>query len=361
MYTSMCVRKLFRFFLVFILTIGAVPISIQAKARPVAQKTVIAFGADIDQERPQPLWNTILALNPDIFLFLGDNVYLDTTDERVMRKKYAKLAQNPGFAKLIAAHIPIVSTWDDHDYGLDDAGSEFLHKEISKKVFLDFFNEPLDSNRRKRAGIYNSQIFGEIGKRVQVIALDLRSFRSPLIKSVQGQYVQNMDASASLLGEEQWLWLREELKKPAEVRVIMSSIQVITRDNGWENWMNFSLERRKLFNTIRDTRANGVVFVSGDRHFAELSNMNGGIGYPIFDLTTGSFNKAPKEFKAEKNMYRLATPNASESFGLITIEWPTARKATWIKLEARDLQNKPVLLERVPLSLLRQGVLPYRK
>ncbi len=355
-------RKIFYLFVSSVLiSFILFPSFLFAKARPVHKQTVIAFAADIDQEKPQPLWNTILKLKPDIFLFLGDNVYLDTADETVMRNKYAKLAQNSGFAKFIAAQIPIVSTWDDHDYGLDDAGMEFAQKEISKKVFLDFFKDPIDSARRKRAGIYDSKIFGEPGRRVQVIALDLRTFRSSLKKSARGGNLPNSQASATVLGPEQWLWLREELKKPAEVRIIMSSIQVITRDNGWGNWMNFPLERRKLFNTIKDTGANGVVFVSGDRHFAELSNMNGGIGYPLYDLTTGSFNKAPKQFTEEKNMYRLVKPYSSESFGLITIEWPTEKKATWITLEARDLQNRPVVSARLPLSLLKQGVLPYRR
>lgn len=321
-------------------------------------KTVIALAADLDQNKPQPLWNTVLRTNPDLFLFLGDNVYLDTADENVMRAKYAKLGAMPGYLKLLAKDIPIIAMWDDHDYGADDAGTEFPQKEISKKVFLDFFREPVDSPRRTREGIYDAKIFGEEGKRVQIISLDLRTFRSPLKKSKSsGGYVPNEDSSATVLGEEQWKWLQDELKKPAEVRIIMSSIQVIVRGNGWENWMNFPLERTRLFNLIRETGANGVVFVSGDRHSAELSITDGGVGYPMHDFTTGSFNKAPKIFSFEKNLYRLGAKQSSENFGLITVEWASYGQKTWLTLEARDINNNSIIYRRLPISILRQGVL----
>lgn len=323
-------------------------------------KTVIAFAGDLDQNKPQPLWDTVLRTNPDLFLFLGDNLYLDTANEDVMRAKYAKLGAMPGYLKLLAQHIPVIATWDDHDYGADDAGAELPQKEISKKVFLDFFREPVDSLRRTREGIYDAKIFGEEGKRVQIIALDLRSFRSPLKKSrSSGGYVPSEDESATMLSQEQWKWLQNELKKPAEVRIIMSSIQVIVRGNGWENWMNFPLERARLFNLIRETGANGVVFVSGDRHVAELSITDGGVGYPMYDFTTGSFNKAPKNFSLEKNLFRLGTKQLSENFGLITVEWGFFGQTTWLTLEARDIGNNAIIYRRFPLSILRQGVLKF--
>lgn len=323
-------------------------------------KTVIAFGSDADQDKPQPLWDTILGAKPDIFLFLGDNVQLNTANENVMRKKYSKLAAMPGYIKLMASHIPIFATWDDHDYGADDAGADLPQKDISKKVFLDFFEEPANSLRRTHGGIYDSKIIGEDGKRVQLIALDLRYFRSSLKKSSNGNgYISNEDPSATILGTEQWEWLQNELKKPAEVRIIMSSIQVITRNNGWENWMNFPLERAKLFKMIKDTKANGVIFISGDRHYAGLSMMDGGIGYPIYDLTTGSLNKAPKPFIPEKNIYRTVAPESSENWGLVSIDWGSPEQATWITLEARDIDNNPVLHKRFPLGLLKQGVVNY--
>ena len=308
----------------------------------LSDKTIVAFGADADQNKPQPIWDTILSLNPDIFLFLGDNVYIDSGNEKIMRAQYKKLADIAGYQALIERKIPIMATWDDHDYGKDDAGGEFFAKEKSERVFLDFFGEPIGSPRRLQKGIYDAKIFGTEGRRVQIISLDMRYFRS----------------SKTLLGEAQWQWLEEELQKQAEVRIIMSSIQVITKDNGWENWENNPHERDRLFDVIRKTNANGVIIVSGDRHFGELSAMNASIGYPLYDVTTGSFNKAVKKFPDEKNLYRMdKNTENNESFGLITIDWGIFT-APQLLLEIKDLAGNSTITRKISLTTLQRGVLP---
>ena len=83
-----------------------------------------------------------LASHPQLLLLLGDNIYADTKDMNVMRRKYAKLAAMPGFRALRDA-CPILATWDDHDLGANDAGSDYPKKEDSQKIFLDFFGDPV--------------------------------------------------------------------------------------------------------------------------------------------------------------------------------------------------------------------------
>lgn len=324
--------------------LGVVLVFAYTKADEMAfsPKTIIAFGADADQEKAQPLWETILSSNPDVFLFLGDNVYIDSGDEKIMREKYAKLSSIPEFKKFFEKNIPIVATWDDHDFGVDDGGANFPQKKISQKVFLDFFKEPNDSVRRKQKGIYDAKIFGSPGKQVQIIALDTRYFRN----------------ATTLLGEDQWKWLETELRRPAEVRLMMSSIQVISKNNGWENWMNVPSERKRLFHLIRETEANGVIFLSGDRHFGELSIMDGGVGYPLYDLTTGSLNKASKKSSNEKNQYRVKNiVEPSESFGLITIDWGWINPPQ-ILFEIKGLNGDATIQRKIPLAILQRGVLP---
>ena len=80
------------------------------------------------------------ATQPELFLFLGDNIYADTENMDVMRAKYAKLAAMPGF-KALRERCPILATWDDHDLGVNDGGSEYPRKEESQQVFLDFFGD----------------------------------------------------------------------------------------------------------------------------------------------------------------------------------------------------------------------------
>ena len=40
----------------------------------------IAFGSCATQERPQPIWTSVLASRPQLLLLLGDNIYADTKD-----------------------------------------------------------------------------------------------------------------------------------------------------------------------------------------------------------------------------------------------------------------------------------------
>ncbi|HZT80453.1 MAG TPA: alkaline phosphatase D family protein [Gemmataceae bacterium] len=320
----------------------------------------IAFGSCADQERPQPIWGRVVAAKPDLFLFIGDTVYADTTDMDVMRAKYKKLADLPGWQKLLST-CPVMATWDDHDYGKNDAGAEYPKKKEAQQVFLDFFHEPKDSPRRKQEGVYTAKVFGPPGRRVQVILLDTRYHRSPLKKRArpsqgEGPYVANTDTSATMLGEAQWKWLEQQLKVPAEVRLLASSIQVVAEDHGYEKWMNMPRQRERLFNLIRDTGAGGVVILSGDRHLAELSQMDAGVGYPLYDLTSSGINQAALKWrKLEANRHRVATMNRGNNFGLVAIDWdhPEPR----VRLQIHDEEGDITIQEKVPLKVLRPGFL----
>ena len=317
----------------------------------------IAFGSCATQERPQPIWDAVLASRPQLMLLLGDNIYADTTDMDVMRRKYGKLAAMPGF-RAIREACPILATWDDHDLGANDAGGDYPRKDESQKVFLDFFGEPPDSPRWKRPGVYNSYVFGPVGQRVQVILLDTRYFRSPLKRDPRGlisrgPYVSNPNTSTTVLGEDQWRWLGEQLRVPAEVRILASSIQVVAEDHGWEKWMNFPHERERLFKLIRDSGAEGLIILSGDRHLAELSMMDAGVGYPIYDLTASGLNQAARAWRPlEANRHRVATMNWDDHFGVIAIEWD--RPDPRISLQIRDADGDIRINQKISLGNLRR-------
>jgi alkaline phosphatase D len=318
----------------------------------------IAFGSCAQQDRPQPIWEAIVGTKPDLFLFIGDTVYGDTEDMKVLRAEYAKLAAMPGYQKLKKT-CPILATWDDHDYGVNDGGAEYPRKKESQQIFLDFFDVPRDSPRRKQEGVYHAAVLGPVGKRVQIILLDTRYFRSPLKRRKgrarsEGPYVANTDPKSTILGEVQWKWLGEQLKVPAEVRLLISSIQVVAEDHGWEKWMNFPHERARLYKLLRDSKAGGVIILSGDRHLAELSMMEADIGYPIYDLTSSGLNQGFQRWRRlEKNQHRVATMNTGNNFGLIRIDWD--RKDPRVCLQIRDEEGEITIQEKVALSTLQPG------
>lgn len=319
----------------------------------------IAFGSCAKQDRPQPIWEAIVAAEPELFLFTGDNIYADTEDIAEMQAKYEQLAAVPGFAKLRST-CPILATWDDHDYGRNDAGGEFTAKVESQRLFMDFFGEPPDSPRRRSPGVYDARVFGPDGRRVQVILLDTRYFRSPLKTGERapagsgrpGRYVANNDPDATILGAEQWKWLEKQLRVPAELRIIVSSIQAVAEEHRFEKWMNIPHERARLFQLIRDTRAEGVLLVSGDRHIAELSRMDAGIGYTLLDLTSSGLNQT-SGFYNEINRHRHGAVYRAPNFGLITIDWDQPDPQITLEIRAED--GEIAIWYALKLSALRRG------
>lgn len=348
---------------------------IPADSEPVLSR--IAFGSCAKQDRPQPIWEAVVATEPQLFIFLGDNIYGDSEDLNVLRGKYAQLGAQPGYQKLKAT-CPIVATWDDHDYGADDSGASYSQREASQQLFLDFFEAPADDPRRTRAGIHSAQTYGPPGQRVQVLLLDTRYFRSPLIKGTptaepgegyRGRYIPNTDPAATLLGEAQWAWLAEQLRQPAELRIIGSSVQVLPNDHGFEKWGNFPHERERLLRLIRETQANGVILLSGDRHLAEVSRLDAnaplGVGFPLFDVTSSSLNaasgnqtKAGTRFVNEINTLRVGLTYFDTNFGCIHVDWTSADPI--VRLQVRDEAGGVVLQQRMPLSELRPGPDPGR-
>ncbi len=333
----------------------------KAEEKPVSR---IAFGSCLGQDLPQPIWARVLAVRPDLFVFLGDNVYADTDDPKLLRAAYAKLASQPGFQRLKRT-VPILATWDDHDYGTNDSGGDFPAKEASRKVFLDFFEVAKDSPRRQRQGVYHAETFGPPGRRVQIIALDTRYNRSALVfredpgdPSEGGGYVPSSDPGSTLLGAEQWAWLEEVLREPAQIRIIGSSILVVNETYPGEKWANFPLERKRLFELLWKNRVTGAIFISGDRHLAELSMMDGDFGYPAYDLTSSSLNWGEHRWRhIESNRHRIGLVTRGDNFGLIEIDWDRADPL--IRLKVIDVDGDLVLHHKVDLSTLREGNLEW--
>ena len=336
----------------------------RVSARPELVISTLGFGSCEHEDRPVPIWDTINAARCDAFVLLGDNIYADTSDPAVFRKKYDLMAAQPGFAKFRQS-TPLFATWDDHDYGINDGGAGFPGAAAAQQEFCDFFQVPADSPRRTTPGVYDCVTLGPEGKRVQLLLLDTRMFRSPLKKDPANPKatIPNTDPDATVLGEGQWAWLERRLREPAEIRVVVSSIQFIANEHGSEKWDNFPKERARFLELLRRTQVQGVVVISGDRHLAELSALApvDGVLYPLYDLTTSGLNlvvppkTAANENKPKKpqpNRYRLhERPYTSSNFGLLRIQWDGPQPS--LRLEVCGLQGEVVISRDIPFSEIR--------
>ncbi len=325
----------------------------------------IAFGSCASQQKPCPIWGAMADYQPELLLLLGDNIYADVVEGKLVpstpgriAEAYAELAALPDFVRLRNS-AKLMATWDDHDYGNNDAGIEWEHKDVAAKLFHDFLGTPFDSAARQQQGIYNAQTFGESGKRIQIIMLDTRYFRSQLEQSDERMpgwrskpYKPATGPDASMLGDAQWTWLEEQLRQPAELRIIASSIQVISDEHPFEKWSNFPHERQRLYDTIRKTSANGVVIISGDRHLGDISVDDKAVGYPLYDVTASGLNQATLGWRMmEPNSHRVAGLPYGNHFGVIEVDWQ--KREPIVSLQLRHEDGQLAVQSRFPLSVLK--------
>lgn len=342
----------------------AVALSFVFSTNSMAAPSKILFGSCGHQDKDIPIFNTINKEQGDLFIFLGDNIYGDTNDMTVLANKYQKLGAKPGF-KALKEQTPIIAMWDDHDFGQNDIGKDYPHKEQSRQIMLDFWNEPANSERRTRTdGIYTSYMYGEGKQTVQVIMPDLRWNRDALNPvseleyytkrklNNQGPYSPTEVKGASMLGEAQWQWLEQELKKPAAIKLIASSLQLLPDFTGWESWANFPDDRNRLFALIKKHKVNGVVIISGDTHWGEISKYQQNLDYPLIEMTSSGLTEKWKD--VSPNKHRVGDYTHNVNYGDLSIDWQQADPAISLKLKGID--GKVIMQSAFSLS----SISPYK-
>jgi alkaline phosphatase D len=315
----------------------------------------IAFGSCIDQNKPQPIWRAILASKPDLFIFGGDNVYASRPPWHLdqLQKAYATQAAQEGFAQL-RREVPHMAIWDDHDMGQNDGGAGFAPKQVARDAFMAFWQLPANDTRRQREGLYQAFQIGPLGQRVQIILLDTRWFRSKLRITDQRdapgkeRFVPDADPQKTMLGEAQWHWLEAQLKQAADVRLIVSSVQVIVEGHGWEGWHNFPAEQTRLRQLIKQTSAKGVVFLSGDRHIGAIYKNPVPDIYPLYEITSSGMTHAWATAK-EQGPNRMGDLITQNHFALIELDWPQQQ----IQLGFQNTQGEWLKKQTIALSELR--------
>ncbi|MEM9226826.1 MAG: alkaline phosphatase D family protein [Verrucomicrobiota bacterium] len=301
--------------------------------------TTIAFGSCNRQDLPQPLWEVIAKNKPDLFIWLGDNVYADTEDVARFQAVYDQQFNQPQYAAF-REQTPIIGTWDDHDYGENNSGKWFPIKKDADRMALDFMQVPETDSRRQRPGIYGDYTFGPPGKQVSVFLIDDRYF------------ADRPGEEAELLGAAQWAWLEKALKaSQAELKLIASGIQILPLEQSFEKWANFPRERARLLNFINAEAITGVIFITGDRHIHEMMvKSDEQTRYPLIELTSSGLTHSWQDFPGEPNRHRIGDVYRELGFGLITIDWET--HPVTLSLEIRNEDDAIVNFVSLPLEAL---------
>ena len=275
-----------------------------------AESIKIGLGSCLDQDYPQPIWQSIKKEDLNHFIFLGDNVYGDTRHGSLRKMKSAYDKQKKVLPDFLN-DISIFSIWDDHDFGINDGGADYRFKRQAQELYLDFWEITKDDDRSNREGIYFSKNEIFFDKKFKFIFLDTRFFRSKL-KGKKSNYIENIEPDATILGNAQWTWLENELKSDFDFLFIFSSIQIIAKDHRFEKWSNFPNERAKLFELLDQFNDKTILF-SGDRHRAGIYRKNG-----IIELTSSSMNKPGSSF-SETDSYLIGKTYPQENYGVLEI------------------------------------------
>ncbi|MEM7184034.1 MAG: alkaline phosphatase D family protein, partial [Spirochaetota bacterium] len=295
------------------------------------------------------IWQPILREKADIFIFLGDNIYSDTSYPLVLQNNYKKLLSNKNFQTL-RSQTKVFAIWDDHDYGKNDAGREYSIKKASQKAFAAAFE--LQKKLGQRKGTYQSYLLGPPGKKVHLVLLDTRYFRSKPSSYFWGLdwflgKKPNWDTKATVLGEKQWLWLQKELQKKADLRIVASSIQLIPDKHKYEKWANFPLERQKLLRLLQNNPARQTIVLSGDRHHSELSVWPSPSEALLYELTASPLNQTSTFPHREYNPYRIYHLYSGANYGKIEINW---QPRTRVFLSIHDVKGRIVFRHGLQLE-----------
>jgi alkaline phosphatase D len=290
--------------------------------------TRIAFGSGMNQDYPAPIYKAIQENKPDLFLALGDNVFAIAADQQPLAEQYRKLDQVSEYRSL-REKVPFMATWDDQDYGQKNGSQNFAEKENSRRDFLNYWSYVKNSIPLEQDGIYHSKIIGPKKKMVQVIVLDTRYFKSPLENNQATQ-----DPKATVLGHMQWTWFEDQLHRPADIRLIVSSLPVIANDPKGDKWGDYPIERQRFFDLLKKTHARNVIVLSGNHEAGSIAKVDLKDYGPLFEVTASPLNYTSTVNDTDAH-YVGKTYN-KENFGLAHIDW----KKRTVEVEIRDIQNK---------------------
>lgn len=323
-------------------------------ANVIAQSNrfLIAFGSCNDQDRTQEMWNEIIAQHPDVWIWVGDNIYSDFKNPAGRPALYQKQKSNADYQRLIAT-CQVTGTWDDHDYGVNDGGKNYGLKKQSQQLAMDFLGFDKNNPVRHHEGIYNSVEYGRGKQKIKIINLDTRTFRDTVLRenyvdTLSGKKMYRMlpNLSGDILGEHQWAWLKQELKNTsAKVVIVNSSIQVLPRQHRFEKWANLPKAKERLLSLLSESGKN-IILISGDRHVAEFSKTQMANGKALYEFTSSGLTHTWAEPWKEDNEFRIGELVIEKNFGIIQIDW----KGSEPTIEMRVMGLRQQVFNKVSFS-----------
>ena len=285
------------------------------------------------------IFESINSKNPDIMVWGGDNIYLRESDwdsKTGILHRYTHTRSIKEIQPLLAK-TQNFAIWDDHDFGPNDGDRSFYNKNLTLEAFKYFWaNKSYGTNPEQNEGNYSTFNWGD----AQFFLLDDRFFKSPNDRKT---------GTRTILGDTQLEWLIDALSSSsASFKIIYVGGQVITSAARFENYATYPEEKEKLLKEIENNKIKGVLFLSGDRHFTELSKLERNGTYPLYDWTVSPLTSGVSDsYKEDKNTNQVeGSVFAVNNFGIISFSGNKANRQMQLSLfdkEGKELWNKVIL------------------
>lgn len=274
------------------------------------------------------IFNAIDQKQPELMIWLGDNTYLREPDWYTRTGTLHRYTHTRSTKEMqpLLARTHHYATWDDHDYGPNNSDRTWVQKELATEAFELFWGN-LTFGTPDFGGITSMFRYND----VDFFLLDNRSFRTP--------NDQKRADNKTVLGKKQVEWLIESLIfSDANYKMVCIGGQVLNTSKGGENYINLApRERAYLLERIEAEGIKNVVFLTGDRHHTELSELTLGNGEKVYDLTISSLTSGTGTQRSEVNRNRVdGTMTIQHNFGILTFEGPYKERRLKVEVFDKD-------------------------
>jgi alkaline phosphatase D len=271
---------------------------------------------------------TMATEKADFMLWLGDNWYTREVDYHSRWGLWYRASHDravPVLQPLLKA-MPQYAIWDDHDFGPNDVGAEYVLKDESRAVFMHYWANP--SYGEEGRGIYTKISYGD----VDIFMLDDRTWRASdrLSDSIDGK----PNPLKTMFGKQQMDWLKNALSaSAANFKIIATGSQVLNPASPFDCFRRFPIEYHELMAFLRAEKIPGVMFLTGDRHHSEIIRVEGLLSYPLFDVTSSPLTSGTHEFGASEknNPFRVLGVDQKQNYARISVSG--APRARVLKVE----------------------------
>jgi alkaline phosphatase D len=294
----------------------------------------IAFGSCADEgDGSASVWRRMEGDEVTALVLLGDTPYIDTTDLARQRSRYRAFAQPADFARLVS-HVPVYSTWDDHDFGRNDTDGNLPGKENSRQAVTEY--RPNPSFGENGEGIYTNFRQGP----VEVFLLDARWFAR-----TEG------DLSApTLLGARQWAWLERSLAASTAPFKVLACGMVFNgsvRPFKTDCWGVYPAEYDRLIDLIARVKSQGVVLVSGDVHWSRVirHDTKDRLGYDLMEFVTSPIHE--KLIPAANPPHPGLVFSVGEINSFLLVDAVTADDASTLVARIRNAAGQDLHVEEI--------------